>query len=162
LPAFAVVLHRFLEQLRADLVSPEALNVHTEQKLSIARRTGPDASVLRLHIRPLPAAGPASMPPDGQTMDPPTTRDITQPTLLRAPRHPAFFEITQGTESHLRGAAHLVDPRESDFTMATTADSLADLHPVLIEQHSEADTRWRLWTLAVLAILLLSWYFSRS
>lgn len=162
LPAFAVVLHRFLEQLRSDLVAPEALNVHTGQKLTIARRTGPDAPTLRLHIQPLPASGPASSRPEDPPGDASTSRDITQPTLLRAPPQPAFFEITQGSESHLRAAAHFVDPRESDFTTALTADTLADLQPVLIEQHSEADTRWRLWTLAVLAILMLSWYFSRS
>ena len=59
-------------------------------------------------------------------------------------------------------AAYFADPRESDFTAATTTtDAVTDLVPGLVEQHSQTDTRWRLWGLGLLAALLASWFHPR-
>jgi len=90
------------------------------------------------------------------------TTAIVNPSILRAPVLPSFFEIQQGADRLLTGAAYFADPRESDFAGATADDSLDDLSPVLVERHSQADTRWRMWVLGVLAALLASWYFGRA
>ncbi len=165
LPAFAILLHRFLEQIRADLVAPESLIVQTGQRINVARRTGPDAPALVMHVTPLPGPADSSGKAGDSSSAPPppaaAEHAITQPSLIRAPLHPCFFEIRQGAETHLRAAAHFADPRESDFSTAASGETLDDLQPVLVERHSEGDSRWRLWTLAVLAALLVSWICTR-
>ena len=160
LPGFAIVLHRFLEQVRGDIVAPESANLQAGQKIVMARRTGAGAAPLTLAHQPVPrpdkAQPPAAAPPAAAS----TTLPLT--AALRAPWQPGFFQITQGQEKLLSAASYFADPRESDFTGAAMSDTLQDVAPVLIEQHSEADSQWRLWVLALLAALAASWFLSRS
>lgn len=162
LPAFAILLHRFLEQVRAEKVAPEAAITQTGQKLAPARHTGPGAAPLAMAVQPLAAPAAAEGPPaagPGRASAPPRAGG---PATLRAPLEPAFFQITQGPETLLTAAAHFADPHESNFAAATTGDTLTGLAGTLVERHSQADTRWRVWVLGLLATLLLSWFFTRS
>lgn len=170
LPAFAITLHRFLESLRAEKIAPEALNVELGQKIALTHSTASGAPPLLMRQAPLPPASSAASHTQetaaplaaeaGQESIP-----ITQPSFLHAPFRPGFFTISQGSDAAtplLTAAARFVDPRESDFTTAASEDTLSTLSTTLVERHSEADTHWRAWLLALLAALLASWFYTRE
>ena len=56
-------------------------------------------------------------------------------------------------------AAHFADTREADFSKAESRSDLGDLDSELVEQHTEADSRWQLWLLLALVIVMLSWWY---
>ncbi len=134
LPAFVLLLHRFVERVRAAKIAPEALNVETNQLLAVA-------------------TDPALTPPviDGETAG-----------VLRAPSQPAFFEVKQGGTTLLRGAAHFADARESDFRDATSIDEVSDTVARLIEQNSERDFLAPIWTLLLACSIIASWAWRQS
>ncbi len=150
LPAFVVLLHRHLEQLRAAKPAPETANFETGQKMAVAHVTGEKAPPLQLRFTD--EAGK------------PAKQDIplAQAAVLHAPVAPGFFEIWQGESRLLTAAAHFADARESDLSTAASQDDLAGLEAKLVETHSEADANWRVWVLILLAALLASWWWARG
>ena len=134
LPAFVLMLHRFVEQIRAAKVAPEARNVQTNQLLSVAS----DPSL------PPPAIGgePAR--------------------ALRAPAEPGFFEVKQGDTVLLRGAAQFADAREADFREAATVNGLDNAAGRLVEQNSEPDFLAPLWALLLSGGMVASWVWRQS
>jgi hypothetical protein len=168
LPAFAVLLHRFLENLRRIKIAPEAANFEANQLLRLSYREASDASPLELVALPL-IAGNAQSPSNGapprdgaNSQSSPTIIPPAQGALLRAPKTPAFFTVRQGDVMLLDAAAHFADARESDLTAASAQNEVRGLETALVERNSEADSHWRLWTLLVLAALLASWWFARG
>ncbi len=129
LPAFIVLMNRFLETVRAEKVAFERLNVQTNQRLEIA-------------------FDPSQPPPhlsDGET--PP----------LRAPAAPGFFEVSQDSRTLLAGAAYFSDVREADFRDAASIDTLEGEAPRLIERNSRQDMLWPVFALLLGAMMLTNW-----
>ena len=141
LPALAVLLHRFLETLRGDKLVPEVANFDVRQKISVAHQTGPEAAPLRLEMKEIPLA---------------------QARLLRAPSKPGRFIVRQGEKVLLTGAAHFADTREADLTQARPFNEIDQIKAVQIETLHESDPNQRLWLLALLFLLLGSWWFTNS
>jgi hypothetical protein len=142
LPALAVLLHRYLENVRREKVAPEAANFDLRQRLTVAHRRQPGAAPLQ-YLRG----------------DEVTTVPLAQAHLLRAPAKPQFFDVRQGEEVLLTGAAHFADIREADLTKATSFDELDHLAAEQVAVTHEADDYWRLWLLLLLGALLASWWF---
>ena len=153
LPAFAILLHRFIERLREEKISPESINVETNQRLRVAHATGTGSPAL---IFTREATTTTEVPGVA------TSTVVADSALLRAPVVPGFFVVAQDGRPLLTAAAHFLDPRESDFTTATSGDTLAGLENTLVERHSEVDANWRLWTLLLVAALITSWWFTRD
>ena len=146
LPAFVVLLHRFLGDLRRAKVAPETRNFEAGQQIALAHDRKPGASPLELHVeseRPAPIS-------------------LNRTELLRAPLRPGYFQVKQGAETLLTGASHFADTRESDFTSAGSFDGLDGAKAAIIERQSREDGNWRAWVLVTLAVLLSSWYFVRK
>ncbi len=141
LPAFAVLLHRFLETLRTDKLAPEAANFDVRQRLTVAHRQDAEAAPLKLGEQEIP---------------------LSQARLLRAPSRPGHFTIHQGETLLLTAAAHFADTREADLTQAKPFNELAQVKAVQIETLHEADPNWRLWLVILLLLLLASWWFTIS
>ena len=150
LPALAVMLHRFLETLRRSLVVPEAANFDVHQRLELAWKASPKFGELRV------ITSPAS------DMINEVELPRSRATLARAPARPGFFEIWQDDVRLLHGAAHFADAREADLSAAKPFDGLPGVVAEQVEVLYEADPRWRLWLLGMLAALLGSWWFSRD
>lgn len=144
LPAFAVLLHRFLETLREDKIASEAANFDVRQKLVIAHQTGAEAAPLVLE-----AATRKEIP-------------LSQARLLRAPAKPGHFHVKQGEVTLLTAAAHFADTREADLSQAKSFNELDQIKAMQVETLHEADPHQRLWLLALLLLLLGSWWFTNS
>lgn len=139
LPAFAVLLHRFLETLRTDKLAPEAANFDVRQHLNVAHRQDAEAGPLKLGDQEIPLA---------------------QARLLRAPSRPGHFTVRQGETLLLTAAAHFADTREADLTQAKPFNELDKVKALQVETLHEADPGWRLWLLALLLLLFGSWWFT--
>ena len=132
LPAFVVLLNRFLESIRAEKVAPERLNVETNQLLEIASD---------------PALPPPRMPGTGEARP------------LRAPPAPGFFEVVQGEgrPALLTAAAYFSDAREADFRDAQSVDTLAGEGRRLLERNSQQDFLWPVFALLLGGVCLANW-----
>ncbi len=128
LPAFVVLLDRFVETVRAEKPAFERLNVETNQLLGVAGD---------------PAGPPLRMAGDDAT--------------LRAPFAPGFFEVKQGDRALLDAAAHFADPREADFKTAGAVDTLEGKTSRMLEHNSREDFLWPFFALALGAVFLANW-----
>lgn len=146
LPALAVLLHRFLEQIRQEKIAPESANYDVRQRLSVAHQQNENAAPITVKSS------------DGKTEQAPPH----QAHLLRAPATPGFFEITQGEQPLLTAAAHFADTREADLSEAKPFDERAALDAQQVETLQQNDPNWRFWALALLALLLGSWWWGRE
>ena len=131
LPAFVVLLTRFVETIRAEKVAPERLNVETDERLAIA-----------------------SDPAGGLLVN----SDGASPT--RAPMLPGFFTVSQNAHPLLTGAAYFSDPREADFHEAATEDTLQEKFAPLTERHRHTDFLAPVWALLLGAACLWNWLAS--
>lgn len=135
-PALPVLLHRFVEDLRARKRAPHAANFETGQ--------------------PLPIAFPARA---ARTL---AQENHAHPFRNRVPDEPGFFELREGDEPLLAAAAHFGDTREADFTTAEALDETATLRRQTALKQTEADPYTPLWLLALMGCLLLSWSRGRK
>ncbi len=143
LPAFIVLVHRFVEMIRADKPAPEQSNFELNQPLSLSIDRGEDAA-------------PVTIRDQSGTQ----TIALRQAASLRAPAEPGFFEIRQGSVSLLRGACHFADTREADLSKAGSDNSqLVGLKLSTLTEHQKEDDVWQVWLLLGLAALLLCWYW---
>jgi len=139
LPAFVLLINRFLESIREDKKAPETRNAELAETLTVAADAHGSAVVLR------DASGAE------------TTTPASGVVTLRAPSLPGFFTVTQGGETLLTGAAQFADARESDFRPATTMDTLADHRAKLVELHSRAEALTPLWLLLIGVLIVIYW-----
>ena len=139
LPAFVLLINRFVESLRLDKMAPETRNAELAESLSVAAEARGGPILLR----------------DAGGME--STTPALAVTTLRAPSLPGFFTITQGGETLLTGAAQFTDARESDFSTAASKDTLADHRAKLVELQTRADAFTPLWLILVGILLILYW-----
>jgi aerotolerance regulator-like protein len=133
LPAFVILLHRFVETIRAEKISLEKKNVETNQLLVVAfDPAGP---------KPRIANRPGALP------------------ILRAPDEPGFFEVAQNDTTLLSAAAHFADAREADFREAAAFDGLQDKAAKLVEKNSERDFLAPVWALLLGLVCFANWGF---
>ncbi len=142
LPAFVLLINRFVESLRSDKRAPETRNVELAESFNVAGAwPGPPLELKDETDLPIDVPAGATVP-------------------LRAPSLPGFFTVAQGGTTLVTGAAQFADARESDFSTATTRDTLGDRHARLVQLHTTADAMGPLWLLLVGALLLLYWAVS--
>ena len=141
LPAFVILLHRFIESIRADRIATEVANVETNQ-------------LLRVSVDP--AGKPVVLHTEGGAPD--VTVPPAQAQTLRAPAEPGFFEVRKGPLVLLEGAAHFADAREADLHDAQTIDGVkAQTIAALTEKNSRGDFLLPVWMLMAAAMLVLNW-----
>lgn len=151
LPAFVLLVRRFVETLRAEKVELEARNVELNQPLEIAARLSDEpAGLWNLGVSPSQEGG-GGTPPLHATVLPPGLAS------LRAPDEPCFFEIRQGTRRLFEGAAHFADTREADFKLAASENTIAPRARELTIRNSRRDMLTPLWLVLLAGTLLASW-----
>lgn len=138
-PAFIVLLHRFAETIRDAKVAPVAANLETGQPLTVTSAPG--------------------LPLEINATDP-TGKPIPAPAPQSAITDPGFLTIRQGNQDLLTAAVHFGDPREADFSACAAANPEETTNSAAIERHTRPDPLWRVWLLALLGALLVSWKFT--
>lgn len=137
LPAFVVLVNRFLEEERSRKIAPERRNVDTLQPVRLTAKPGAQLELV------------ASL--DMETLGTPTRSDFD------APANPGFFEVRQEDGSLLTAAAQFNDGREADLSAAASADTIASGTRQLALRNSEDDPFRHLWIAGVLGLVLWNW-----
>ncbi len=146
LPAFVILVSRFLEDIRDRKVAPEHRNFETGQAFQLAHAIGEDAGPLLFTARRGPLTSEEEIP-------------LNRAATLRAPAEPAFFDIRQDGVVLLEAAAYFADTREADLTSAAPMNNLREVESQLTMRHAEKDSHWQFWALLVAMALLASWFF---
>jgi hypothetical protein len=134
-PSFVLLLHRFIEQVRAAKLAPETQNLETDQPIHVA-------------------ADPA--------LPSPTIANSKAGGTLAAPAEPAFFDVKQGEKVLLHAAAQFADAREGDFREAAFVDQVHDAVAAAIARNSDTDFLAPVWALAMGAVMVVSWLWKQS
>jgi hypothetical protein len=148
-PALIVSLLRFIESVRSRKVALAQENWETSQPVILASDPGTPAEPVRLH----------ELDPAGQVKSTKTV-DVARP--LTAPELPGYFRYVQGDKTLLEAATFFADTREADFRGCAEANQLADAKAAAIQAHSKGDPYWHLWLLALIAVILISWHYTRE
>jgi hypothetical protein len=141
-PAVLVMLHRFIETVRADKRDAWADNFEAGQAVELGgSRRNPSSAQSRVPARlELRAEGTEAVPFDG-----------------RVPERAEFFEVAANGTPLLRGAAHFADAREADFRDAAPVDTVDLRRWEAALKQTEADPWMPLWMLLLLGCLITAW-----
>jgi len=143
-PAFALMLHRFAESVRAGGEAAVRQNYEPRESLGLSARDAATLVTVRNSQGILQEVAGNQAP------------------LLRAPREPGFFEVAGGGEIWITGAVHFADAREMDLQNAGELDELAGVDSQLMDAQSERDGYGAFWL--ILAGLLMggAWWSTRE
>ncbi|MEM9016989.1 MAG: BatA domain-containing protein [Verrucomicrobiota bacterium] len=142
IPAFVILIHRFVDLLRQDKVAFSSQNFELRQFLDLAVERGEEAPSLQLAS----SEGTLNISADRHR-------------ILRAPSRPGVFSVRQGDTVLLSGTANFADTREADFSNALSRSDLASATAKITESQTVIDPWWSLWLLALLALVLAIWWF---
>lgn len=140
LPAFVILVHRFIERIRSEKVAGFSFNGEVNQPLAVAYEPGGERREIRFQGNTIPVSE-------------------NRGNVITSPTEPGFFEIYQGEQRLVSGAVHFADTREADFSGAGSRSDLSELNGTVAETHTEEDGWWQLWAVLILIALVLSWYF---
>ncbi len=146
LPAFVVMLHRFMEEVRGKLPLHEVRNCENGERLKLACNQDEKAAELKLIWQTTAGEQTKNFP----------TRQVG---LIQAPATAGEFKVMQGKHELLRGSSHFADTREADFSKAGSRNDLIGTKAALIERLGREDSYWRLAVLVILGVALASWWF---
>ncbi|MFU8894352.1 MAG: BatA domain-containing protein [Luteolibacter sp.] len=139
LPAFVVMLHRFVERVRDARIAPEVMMLEAGQRIRLAHDPGMPLEIVATDVT-------------GVSMD--------HAGGLVAPQEPGFLTIDQGGVRLLDAAVFFADTAEADFSSAGEADTLGDAALAARDRHARADPWWQLWVLVLLAAVIATWKFT--
>jgi hypothetical protein len=143
LPAFVILLHRFIEQVRSDLPRYERKNLEAGQLLGLAQDLPPGDLTLRFES-------------DGRAVSE-QTLSPSQAQVLQAPARPGLIHISQAGRSMYDAAVSFADPRESDFSSAASADLTGDLLAAVREGNTTSDFYLPFWLVLLGVVILVNW-----
>lgn len=146
LPAFVILLHRFVEQVRGQKVGFQQVNVEFNQLLNLA--VSPAAPPLEVAIHPLRGGAEQKL-----------TIPRRQVSFLRAPHEPAFVEVQQGEQIIEKAAVYFADAREADFKLAASYDGVSGKSRARALKNSEQDVLFPLWVVLLGGVFLANWHF---
>lgn len=143
LPAFLLLLHRFVEKVVDQKWVYHARNVQTQEWLEFGDVADSEALSVQWF--------------DGISQ---RTGHVGQrgESGFRAPDQPGFFRVSRGEEAFLDGAAYFNDSFESDLRHATSGGNLKAAIRSLRQKNSQPDPFRVLWLLLFAAVLALTWW----
>ncbi len=145
LPAFIVLIHRFIESIRTEKIAEESLNFELGQIVDVAHETGQNSP-------------PLLVKSEGRE----ETINLNRSRFLRADDETGFFTISQGDQTLINGASHFADTREADLTQASSFSELGGVSESVIEKQSAPDRHWQIWMIIALLALMFAWLHQRQ
>lgn len=145
LPSFIVLIHRFVDAVRAEKIAARNENAELRQPVELAFETGENAAPLILSSD----AGERTFP-------------LNRAALIQAPSQPGFFTVRQGNRPLLNGSSNFADTREADFSEAATRSDISGLPKEIIEHQTVTDPLWKLWAIGLLLVALLTWHILKQ
>ena len=143
IPGFVILLHRFVERIRAAKPALTVDNVEVSQRLPIPAD---------------PDGGPLVIASDGGEAEiAARTLPVRQRDLLRAPDQPGFFTVSQDGRILFEGAARFADVREADLRGASSFGSLGSRVNEVKVRNSRPDPAAPIWGALLIAAVLGSW-----
>ena len=142
LPAFVILVHRFVNRIRDQKTGLESLNAELRQPLAVAHDTSAEGGPLTL----VSGKGRLTIAHD-------------KVRFLRAPEEPGFFQITLGSELLLNASANFADTREADFSKAAAFSDLGATAAKISERRTVSDPWWQIWLITLTGTALLCWYY---
>ena len=139
LPAFVVMLHRFVERVRDARIAPEALMLEAGQRIRLAHDPGAPLEIV--------ATDAAGNPLDLQNG-------------LTAALEPGFLTIDQNGIRLLDAAVFFADTAEADFSNCGDADSLGEAVKAARDRHVRPDPFWQIWVMVLLAAVIAAWKYT--
>lgn len=136
-PALPLLAHRFAEEARAAARGHERRNLETHQAIDLA--FDPGGPPLR---RTALGGGAGETLPRGSP---------------RAPDRPGLFEVRQGEETLLTGAARFADVREADLREAVSLQELSPNRAARLRRVTRPDPLAPLWLLLAGALMTADW-----
>lgn len=143
LPAFIIMVNRFVDRIRNDTIGYEKRNLDLHQRITLASDLSDSAPPLNLRTK----SGLQTIP-------------AGQLGLLRAPASPGFFSLSQGEQNLLDAAAAFGDTREADFSQAASATPPASSTRDASVRGSLTDPWWQIWVLLGAFLAILSWHYN--
>lgn len=135
LPAFVVLVHRFVERIRLHKLAAWRENFELAQTLPLP----PAATRLSLQQAGSPAV--VSLP-------------------ARAPEIPSFFTLAANGEPLVSGATQFLDIREADLRNAASANTFTAANQTAALSHSSDDFLLPVWLFLAIALCLGSYHFA--
>lgn len=142
LPAFVILVHRFVDRIRTAKVGLESHNAELRQPLRVAHDSTVGAPPLTL----VTSQGHLTIPLD-------------KANYLRAPEEPGFFQVLQGNTPLLIASANFADTREADFTEAASFSEVGSLPTKIRERRTVPDPAWQIWLMVLTALALFCWHY---
>ncbi len=142
LPAFIVLINRYVNLLRREKIALEKSNLELNQLVYVSAAQDENAPDLTL-----------------KSADTEFTIPKNRAGVIRAPSEPGFFKIFQGGQTLLEASSNFADTREADFSNAASRSDLAALPQEIAEKRSASDPAWQAWLLGIIILSLLSWHF---
>ncbi|GHB92843.1 BatA domain-containing protein [Cerasicoccus arenae] len=136
LPAYVILLNRFIATARQQRRSPWRENFETHQALPLPSNPIQPYTIQHNQTEPLPLK------------------------TWNAPTKPTLFTVIHGGDDLLQGAARFADIREADLRQARTAYDLTTGNNKVIRQNLEDDLLTPLWALLLIGTMLANYHFT--
>lgn len=141
-PAFVILLHRFVERIRFAKAAPTADNVDVNQSLALPFD---------------PAGEEIVVTAETETGPDPYAYPVHQGALVRAPFFSGFFTVAQGEQTWFDGAAQFADLREADLRH-TESFKLPDHHVRDLRLANSRPDPWSaVWGALLMLVVLSAW-----
>ncbi len=143
-PAFIILLHRFIEEATNNKVAKEKLNCELSQKLSV--KTNANSNNI-------------------QFIDHRQTSDLKsfykEEVVIHAPHRPSYFKLHVDGKPLLEAACHFADANEANLSHANSGHHLIEKDSEIIFKNSSSDPFVKLWILLIMLCLMSDWFIRR-
>ena len=150
LPAFAIILLRYCEQIREAKVAPENLITESSEPISLPKGIATESQPFIIETLSL----------TGETLQ---SKSIPHHfNQVNAPQHPSFFTIRQGDQTILTSACFFADTREADFSQCNETSAYSMNTAYAIDRHTREDHYWKIWVCLCLFMIITAWWFTAT